>query len=151
MVTLLLERVRMELVTKYQGNYALLPLNCNKITPLFIFDSRVGDSPIPGAGAYAEGTVGAAVATGDGDVMMRFLPSLIAVEHMRNNASPEAAARAAIARIIPYYPDFVGAVVAVNKMNAYGAACHGMDTFPYSVYTKTGGLQLKTVECVKKI
>jgi N4-(beta-N-acetylglucosaminyl)-L-asparaginase len=35
---------------------------------------RVGDSPIPGAGAYADGTVGAAAATGDGDVMMRFLP-----------------------------------------------------------------------------
>lgn len=36
---------------------------------------RVGDSPIPGAGAYADSEVGAAVATGDGDVMMRFLPS----------------------------------------------------------------------------
>jgi hypothetical protein len=35
---------------------------------------RVGDSPIPGAGAYADGTVGAAAATGDGDIMMRFLP-----------------------------------------------------------------------------
>ncbi|CAG2064726.1 unnamed protein product, partial [Timema podura] len=35
---------------------------------------RVGDSPIPGAGAYADGEVGAAAATGDGDVMMRFLP-----------------------------------------------------------------------------
>lgn len=35
---------------------------------------RVGDSPIPGAGAYADQEVGAAAATGDGDIMMRFLP-----------------------------------------------------------------------------
>lgn len=35
---------------------------------------RIGDSPIPGAGAYADSEVGAATGTGDGDVMMRFLP-----------------------------------------------------------------------------
>jgi isoaspartyl peptidase/L-asparaginase-like protein (Ntn-hydrolase superfamily) len=32
---------------------------------------------MPGAGAYADGTVGAAAATGDGDIMMRFLPRYI--------------------------------------------------------------------------
>jgi len=36
--------------------------------------SRVGDSPIPGAGAYVEQGIGGAAATGDGDVMMRYLP-----------------------------------------------------------------------------
>lgn len=35
---------------------------------------RVGDSPIPGAGNYARNGVGACGATGNGDVMMRFLP-----------------------------------------------------------------------------
>lgn len=35
---------------------------------------RIGDSPIPGAGAYADSNYGAAAATGDGDIMMRFLP-----------------------------------------------------------------------------
>ena len=35
---------------------------------------RVGDSPIPGAGGYADNAVGGAAATGDGDVLMRFLP-----------------------------------------------------------------------------
>ena len=38
---------------------------------------RVGDSPIAGAGAYADQEVGAAAATGDGDIMMRFLPRYI--------------------------------------------------------------------------
>ena len=40
----------------------------------FIF-SRVGDSPITGAGSFAENGVGAAAATGNGDIMLRLLPS----------------------------------------------------------------------------
>lgn len=36
-----------------------------------------------GAGAYVDQDVGGATATGDGDVMMRFLPSYQAVEFMR--------------------------------------------------------------------
>jgi isoaspartyl peptidase/L-asparaginase-like protein (Ntn-hydrolase superfamily) len=38
------------------------------------YHSRVGDSPIVGSGAYADNEVGGAAATGDGDIMMRFLP-----------------------------------------------------------------------------
>lgn len=36
---------------------------------------RIGDAPIAGAGSYADSSVGGAAATGDGDVMMRFLPT----------------------------------------------------------------------------
>jgi len=36
--------------------------------------SRVGDSPIIGSGAYVDNDVGGAAATGDGDILMRFLP-----------------------------------------------------------------------------
>ena len=35
---------------------------------------RVGDAPIIGSGGYVENGVGGAAATGDGDIMMRFLP-----------------------------------------------------------------------------
>lgn len=38
------------------------------------FFSRVGDGPILGSSAYADNEVGACGATGDGDIMMRFLP-----------------------------------------------------------------------------
>ncbi|XP_066999748.1 N(4)-(Beta-N-acetylglucosaminyl)-L-asparaginase [Anabrus simplex] len=97
---------------------------------------RVGDSPIPGAGAYADGNVGAAAATGDGDVMMRFLPSLLAVEEMRKGESPGAAGEYALRRIAAYYPDFVGGIVVLRKDGEYGAACHGLSTFPFSVCTQ---------------
>ncbi|CAJ0917820.1 unnamed protein product, partial [Mesorhabditis belari] len=49
---------------------------------------RVGDSSIPGSGAYLTQKVGGAAATGDGDVMMRFLPSYQTVEFMRQGAAP---------------------------------------------------------------
>lgn len=111
--------------------------------------SRVGDSPIPGAGAYADNTVGAAAATGDGDIMMRFLPSLLAVEFMRSNVSPTLSAQLALQRIIPHYPQFVGAVIAATREGAYGAACHGMADFTYSLATPGTGQVLQTVICIR--
>jgi len=110
---------------------------------------RVGDSPIPGAGAYADASVGAAAATGDGDVMMRFLPSLLAVEFMRNGLSPSAAGAKAMQRIATYYPNFFGAIIVVDRLGQYGAACHGMDEFPYSVASEQTNFNviIETVSC----
>uniref|UniRef100_W8BPN8 N(4)-(beta-N-acetylglucosaminyl)-L-asparaginase n=1 Tax=Ceratitis capitata TaxID=7213 RepID=W8BPN8_CERCA len=94
---------------------------------------RVGDSPIPGAGAYADNEVGAAVATGDGDIMMRFLPALVAVEGLRAGRTPTEAAEVSMQRIVRHYRDFSGALVVVDRFGNYGAACVGMEKFPYSV------------------
>ena len=55
-----------------EGN---LCVGCSTNGREFKIPGRVGDSPIAGAGAYADQDVGAAVATGNGDVMMRFLPT----------------------------------------------------------------------------
>ncbi|XP_011685903.1 PREDICTED: N(4)-(Beta-N-acetylglucosaminyl)-L-asparaginase-like isoform X2 [Wasmannia auropunctata] len=108
---------------------------------------RIGDSPIAGAGAYADQEVGAAAGTGDGDIMMRFLPSFLAVEEMRNGATPTIAARKAINRIVQHYPDFFGGVIALNKKGEYGAACNGMSAFPYYVANPTLGPKLLSVQC----
>ncbi|XP_052791747.1 putative N(4)-(beta-N-acetylglucosaminyl)-L-asparaginase GH22932 [Mya arenaria] len=94
---------------------------------------RVGDSPIAGAGSYVDNDVGGAAATGDGDVMMRFLPSFYAVTLMKTGVSPSVATSEAIKSIIRFYPDFIGAVVAVNTQGQHGAACHGIPKFPYSI------------------
>lgn len=115
----------------------------------FKIPGRVGDSPIPGAGAYADTEVGAAAATGDGDVMMRVLPSLLAVEAMRGGATPAEAARQVIFRIATKYPGFVGAVVTVNKEGEFGASCHGIKAFPFSVAnTEMGETTLMKVPCI---
>lgn len=94
---------------------------------------RIGDSPIAGAGAYADQSVGAAAGTGEGDIMMRFLPSFLAVEEMRRGATPSAAATTAISRIAEHYPAFTGAVIAINKNGEYGAACNGITRFAHYV------------------
>lgn len=95
---------------------------------------RVGDGPIVGASAYADQEVGACGATGDGDIMMRFVPCYQVIESMRLGMSPVEAAEDAILRIRRRYPSFVGAVVALDKYGAHGGACHGW-TFQYSVRT----------------
>ncbi|EDS30559.1 N(4)-(Beta-N-acetylglucosaminyl)-L-asparaginase [Culex quinquefasciatus] len=113
---------------------------------------RVGDSPIPGSGAYADSTVGAAAATGDGDIMMRFMPSLLAVEGLRRGLSPVQAGETALARIALHYPKFVGGIVVASSDGQYGAACHGMDEFPYSVAegSKETEVVVKKVKCSTK-
>uniref|UniRef100_A0A914RBE6 Uncharacterized protein n=1 Tax=Parascaris equorum TaxID=6256 RepID=A0A914RBE6_PAREQ len=105
---------------------------------------RIGDSPIPGAGAYVDNEIGAAAATGDGDIIMRFLPSFVlfslyrfclsyqAVESMRSGETAQKATEIAILRISKIYPNFSGALIAVNKNGEYAAACHGMPSFGYS-------------------
>lgn len=93
---------------------------------------RVGDGAIVGASAYADDDVGACGATGDGDVMMRFLPCYQAVESMRQGMTPAEAARDAIARIRRKFPTFIGAVFAINKYGIHAGACHGW-VFQYTV------------------
>lgn len=109
---------------------------------------RVGDSPIAGAGSYADNEVGAAVATGDGDIMMRFLPTFVAVEAMRAGKTPAEAAAEAVKRIVKHYKDFAGAVIAVNRLGHYAAACYGMPDFPFVVSSPAEATTVKTVKCM---
>ncbi|CAH9098060.1 unnamed protein product [Cuscuta europaea] len=98
----------------------------------FKIPGRVGDGPIVGSSAYADSEVGACGATGDGDIMMRFLPCYQVVESMRLGMEPKVAAQDAISRIARKFPGFMGAVFAVNKNGVHAGACYGW-TFQYSV------------------
>ena len=61
---------------------------------------RVGDSPIIGAGQYCDNTVGAAGSTGRGEANIKVCGAFLAVEFMRNGASPEQALLKVIERVI---------------------------------------------------
>ncbi|KAK4796019.1 hypothetical protein SAY86_028345 [Trapa natans] len=98
----------------------------------FKIPGRVGDGPIAGSSSYADDEVGACGATGDGDIMMRFLPCYQVVESMRQGMEPRLAAKDAMSRIARKYPDFMGAVIAINREGVHAGACHGW-TFQYSV------------------
>ena len=65
----------------------------------FKIPGRVGDSPIPGAGLYVDGDVGAAGSTGRGEANLLSLASFLIVEQMRSGKSPKDAGMEAIRRI----------------------------------------------------
>jgi N4-(beta-N-acetylglucosaminyl)-L-asparaginase len=60
---------------------------------------RVGDSPIIGSGLYVDGQVAAAVATGNGEFVMRACSTFHIVEQIRQGVEPDVALQNAIARI----------------------------------------------------
>lgn len=60
---------------------------------------RVGDSPIIGAAIFVDSEIGGAVATGNGEWVMRTCGSFLIVEKMREGYSPQEACRIAIERI----------------------------------------------------
>jgi N4-(beta-N-acetylglucosaminyl)-L-asparaginase len=95
---------------------------------------RLGDSPIIGAGLFVDNEVGAAVATGLGEAIIRIAGSHTVVELMRNGMSPQDACKAAVERIISKHDDLTGlqcGFLALNKNGDYGG---------YSVYN---GFNLK--------
>ena len=57
-------------------------------------EGRVGDTPLVGAGTYAEDGAGAASATGIGEAIIRVCLTKTTCEWLRQGMSPEAAARA---------------------------------------------------------
>jgi N4-(beta-N-acetylglucosaminyl)-L-asparaginase len=65
----------------------------------FKMQGRVGDSPIIGAGLYIAGGIAAAVATGNGELMMRACSAFHIVEMIRQGIEPDEACERAIARI----------------------------------------------------
>jgi N4-(beta-N-acetylglucosaminyl)-L-asparaginase len=66
----------------------------------FKMQGRVGDSPIIGAGLYVAGGIAAAVATGNGELMMRACSAFHIVELIRQGIEPDEACERAIARIL---------------------------------------------------
>jgi len=98
----------------------------------FRIPGRVGDSPIPGSGSYCDSQVGGAACTGNGDVIMRFLPSFKAVQNMKNGMSPQAACQDALAPIQQYFPGTPAAIICLNKYGEIGAANVNFKPFSYS-------------------
>ncbi|MFM1866998.1 MAG: hypothetical protein RL591_406, partial [Planctomycetota bacterium] len=82
----------------------ILAGGCSTSGTPFKVPGRVGDSPIIGHGLYVDPSVGAATATGTGELIMGICGAFLAVECMRRGASPLDAAREAVARIASTYP-----------------------------------------------
>lgn len=86
---------------------------------------RVGDSPIFGAGIYADDEIGAAGATGNGEELWKAVASFRAVENMRQGMSPQEACEAVARHMIRRQTksqELPCVVFAMSKNGEYGAA-----------------------------
>ena len=103
----------------------------------FKMRGRVGDSPIIGAGLFVDNEAGAAVATGQGEEVIRVCGTHLVVEYMRDGLSPRQACEKAIERIVGRdkgrAKDFQVAFIAINKAGEVGAFA----VQPGFVYTVT--------------
>jgi len=117
---------------------------CSTSGTAFKYHGRVGDSPIIGAGLYVDNEIGAAGATGVGEVVMKILGTHSIVEYMRHGYSPQEACEEAVQRAMKKVPDVRNQpiyFIALNKEGEYGA--YGINTeFKYALYTKADGNRL---------
>ncbi len=68
----------------------------------FKLPGRVGDSPLPGCGCYADNDVGAAGSTGRGEAVIKTIGAHTIVEEMRRGAHPTDACLTAVQRIVTW-------------------------------------------------
>lgn len=117
---------------------------CTTSGMAFKYHGRVGDSPIIGAGLYVDNEIGAAGATGVGEVIMKILGSHTIVENMRHGYSPQEACEEAVQRALKKVPDARNQpiyFIALNKEGEYGA--YGTNaSFKYALYTEANGNRL---------
>ncbi len=98
----------------------------------FKMPGRVGDSPIVGAGLYADNEAGAAVATGLGEEIWRFTLCSRVVELMREGASAQRACEQAVqamTRRLPEVARHQAAVIAIRADGDFGCAATQPDRF----------------------
>lgn len=99
----------------------------------FKIPGRVGDSPLPGCGCYADNDVGAAGSTGRGEAVIKTIGAHIIVEEMRRGVHPNEACLVALRRIVDWtveprlltedgIPSFNVNYYALNKNGDYGGA-----------------------------
>lgn len=81
---------------------------------------RVGDTPLPGAGTYADDLAGAASATGYGEGIMRVVMAKVACDRMAAGDDAQQAAEAAVVALTRV--DGEGGIIVVDRAGRLGFA-----------------------------
>jgi L-asparaginase len=98
----------------------------------FKYPGRIGDSPVAGAGLYADNRYGAAACTGQGELALRASTARSTVQYMKSGLSVEDACGEALADLRALQRDFRG-----------GLALHAMDS--------VGGISVRTIGLSREI
>jgi len=106
---------------------------------------RVGDSPLVGCGLFADDNIGAASATGDGDLMTNYCTSISIIHYMARGASPQDACLELLRHMVKTDPknrEGDVCVLALNPRGEVGAASmHARYRLKYALW-RNGESQL---------
>jgi beta-aspartyl-peptidase (threonine type) len=94
---------------------------------------RIGDSPIIGAGTFADDRAGAASATGDGEAILRVTLARTVVDHLRDGTAPERAATIGLAELTR-----IGGTGGIIVVDRFGRTA-GVHTTPHMTWTSRRG------------
>ncbi|MDX1641528.1 MAG: N(4)-(beta-N-acetylglucosaminyl)-L-asparaginase [Balneolaceae bacterium] len=114
--------------------------SCTTSGLMYKMHGRVGDSPIIGAGLYADNEVGAATATGVGEAIIKICGSFLVVELMRQGMTPQEACEEAINRLLQkttFNDELQVGFLAINKEGLHGAYAV-QSGFTYAVHNQDG-------------
>jgi L-asparaginase / beta-aspartyl-peptidase len=98
---------------------------------------RIGDSPILGAGLYADNRIGAATATGVGEIAMRLVVSKSACDAMHGLTAQQAASQT-VKKVTKLAGRGLG-IVTLDRKGRYGVA-HNTPHLCWAAYTSNKGL-----------
>ncbi len=101
---------------------------------------RVGDSPVIGAGTYADGRSGAASSTGWGEGILRVVLAKAAVDRMAAGAEPAAAGRSALASLRRVRG--TGGLILVDRRGR-AAAVFNTPRMARAIASETGGIRVR--------
>ncbi len=104
---------------------------------------RVGDSPMFGAGGYADDRFGAASTTGEGEYIMRVLLSHYAVDQLGFDMTAQEAAMAASHHILGRFETLNCGIIVVDKFGRIGAS-HTSPYMPIGWIDAEGAVQAST-------
>jgi beta-aspartyl-peptidase (threonine type) len=99
---------------------------------------RVGDSPLPGAGGYADNATGAVSATGDGEAFIKLVISKRVCDDLAAGATPQAACDAAV-RLVGDRLGASGGLIAIDRAGRTGVAFN-TPAMPWACASPGGGL-----------
>jgi len=108
---------------------------------------RVGDTPVPGSGFYADSETGAAAATGMGEEILKGALSYAAVSLMEQGYSPMEAAEAALGRLETKLKKRNGCAQAMSLITLAKDGTWGVGTnveFPFVTGDEENGVRLWT-------
>ena len=105
---------------------------------------RVGDSPLLGAGGYAENGVGTTGATGLGENSMRVLLSKYTCDRLADGLNAPEAARAAMQYVEGIFDNSMSGVIVIDRHGNHGVA-HTTPKLAYSWVDGSGVIQSASV------